>query len=107
MPQSKGKQGQQSKVDGAVYVDDNPNANLFTKPKTTTPPSQVRVRAAGSPAKVPQAPTLDELKQRKGLEPTFTTKEGWKRFPARRRPGKYKWIHVLFLEETNGKLSWP
>ncbi|EME29090.1 uncharacterized protein Gasu_34810 [Galdieria sulphuraria] len=97
LPQIKGNKGQQSKDAGSLYVDDNPNSGLFTKataPRKTNPSStsstssQVRVRAAGSPVKVPQAPTLDEIRQRKGIETTVTGNEGWKRFPSRRRPGK-------------------
>jgi len=53
-----------------------------------TSQSQVRVRAAGSPVKIPQAPTLDELRQKRGMEPNVMGNEGWKRFPSRRRPGK-------------------
>ncbi|GJQ14681.1 hypothetical protein GpartN1_g6472.t1 [Galdieria partita] len=96
LPQIKGTKGQPSKDTGALYVDDNPNSGLFSKTTTKTSKEattkstspEVRVRAAGSPVKVPQAPTLDELRQRKGMEPRVAGSEGWKRFPSRRRPGK-------------------
>ncbi|GJD12708.1 hypothetical protein Gasu2_67810 [Galdieria sulphuraria] len=79
LPQIKGNKGQQSKDAGSLKT--NPSSTSSTS-------SQVRVRAAGSPVKVPQAPTLDEIRQRKGIETTVTGNEGWKRFPSRRRPGK-------------------
>jgi hypothetical protein len=93
LPQIKGKQSTQQKTQ-PIYEDGNPNRNLMAKPSagTTaskpTSQSQVRVRAAGSPVKIPQAPTLDELRQKRGMEPNVMGNEGWKRFPSRRRPGK-------------------
>eukprot|EP00871_Galdieria_phlegrea_P001553 jgi/Galph1/2399/GphlegSOOS_G1031.1 len=102
LPQLGGKNETQKKNTKPVYVDENPNAGLFTNPKNTTktatttktsgtgtaPPKEgVRVRAAGSPASSTQAPTLEELRQKKGLELNPTYDQGWKRFPSRRRPG--------------------